>query len=102
MSGITDAVRADAAGARAEIRAAGLICPSCRKNWADLDHDVHWLVLCFTGPGTGFAECHSGDRIPLIGPGSTFATVQAAASIAVLDNCWHEETVALRSAGYPV
>ena len=103
MTEIADAVRADAAEARAEIRAAGIICPSCGKNWADLDHDIHWLVLCFTrGPGLAFAECCSGDRVPLIGSGSTFATVQAAANIAVLDNCWHEESTALRSAGYPV
>lgn len=41
---IGDALRADAEAARAEIRAAGLICPSCGVNMADLPED-HLLTL---------------------------------------------------------
>ena len=33
---IGDALRAEAEQAREEIRAAGLVCPSCRKNAADI------------------------------------------------------------------
>ena len=38
---IADAVRADAAEARAEIRAAGITCPSCGQNAADLIGTCH-------------------------------------------------------------
>ena len=41
---IGDALHADAEAARAEIRAAGLVCPSCGVNMADLP-DGHLLTL---------------------------------------------------------
>jgi hypothetical protein len=36
VSEIADAIHADAEAARAEIRAAGIFCPSCGVNMADL------------------------------------------------------------------
>lgn len=44
MSEIADAIHADAEAARAEIRTAGIVCPSCGVNMADLPRD-HTLTL---------------------------------------------------------
>ena len=97
MSEIADAVRADAAEARAEIRAAGIICPSCGKNAADLigtDHEV-----AFSGgnlPASlpdGTAKCADGEMIPLAG--ADFETIKFLANLellAAMDKAWAAET----------
>ena len=92
---IGDALRADADEARAEIRAAGIICPSCGVNAADLPDD-HMLELDHGGvdwakaekrPAT--AKCQAGALIPLpVEPpfdDDSFAVVRAAASVNLLD-----------------
>ena len=67
MSEIADAVRADAADARAEIREAGVICPSCGQNYADLIGAGH--AVEFSGgnlPASlpdGTAKCAAGESI---------------------------------------
>ena len=86
---ISRAVRADAEDARAEIRAAGIICPSCGVNMADLPRD-HTLV--FTNDKhpdltesllASYAECADGQRICLLNAG--FGAVKAAANVSLLD-----------------
>lgn len=93
---IGDALRADADDARAEIRAAGIICPSCGINAADLPR-CHYLTLDHGGidwekaerrPGT--AKCQDGKLIPLPGPedvgdDAAFALLKAAANVNLLD-----------------
>ncbi len=86
---IGDALRADAGDARAEIRAAGIICPSCAVNAADLPRD-HMLVLDMDGvdwvkaekrPAT--AKCAAGSLVPM--DDASYETWQAAASVNLLD-----------------
>ena len=87
---IGDALRAEAEQAREEIRAAGLVCPSCGVNMADLPQD-HKLVL---DPGgidweravrrPPSALCGSGRVVWL--DDSRFETWQAAASVSAYDN----------------
>jgi hypothetical protein len=48
---ISRAVRADAEAAREEIRAAGLVCPSCGVNMADLPRAPGCTVKCNYGEG---------------------------------------------------
>ena len=84
---IGDALRADAAAAREEIRAAGLICPSCGVNMADLP-DGHALAVSLEEPCT--VECRDGTAASLAGISSpmddgAFEKWQAAANIAVWD-----------------
>ncbi len=94
---IGDALRADAEQARGEIRAAGLICPSCGKNAGDL-YGRHCLVL-IKEPERAIpvAECRDGGRVPL----EDFNTIRAAANIALMDDFWFRETMAFRAAGFP-
>lgn len=86
---IGDALRADAEAARDEIRSAGLICPSCGVNMADL-RDGHMLTLILGE----YAECADGRRVDLLH--ATFEEVQAAASIAVWDALRQREAEAFR------
>ena len=93
---IGDALRADADDARAEIKAAGIICPSCGVNAADLPR-CHYLKLDHGGidwakaerrPAT--AKCQDGTLVTLPGPDDAagdgaFAIWQAAASVNLLD-----------------
>jgi len=76
---IGDALRADAEAARAEIRAAGIICPSCGVNMADLP-DGHRLAV-IPGLKDGFAECRDGQRADI----TTFEPLQMAANVSVWD-----------------
>lgn len=87
---IGDALRADAEQARAEIRAAGISCPSCGINMADLPRD-HRLVLDHGGVDwlkaerrPASANCAAGDVAPL--DGADFETWQAAANVAFYDD----------------
>lgn len=96
---IGDALRADAEEARGEIRAAGLICPSCGKNYADL-LGRHCLVLVMDDD-TPWCECRDGAQVLLgkllmarIGPAKAWAQMQAAANIAAMDETWFEEVTA--------
>ena len=86
---VGDALRADAEAARAEVRAAGIICPSCGINAADLPRD-HMLEMDHGGvdwvkaekrPAT--ARCAAGAIVPL--DDADFETWQAAASVNLLD-----------------
>jgi hypothetical protein len=70
---VGDALRADAEAARAEIRAAGIYCPSCGISMADLPGD-HMLELGMGGVGwvggspAGFSvRCAAGVSIPMDG-----------------------------------
>jgi hypothetical protein len=84
---VARALHADAEAARAEIRAAGLICPSCDVNMADLP-DGHVLTLSTEEPWT--AKCAGGTLATLTGISSPmsddeFGEWQAAANIALWD-----------------
>ncbi len=101
---IGDALRADADAARAEIRAAGIVCPSCGVNMADLPED-HLLALSGVGKPDGkgmehnwTAQCGSGklvelsDEVPM--GDADFATWQAAANISLYDDFRRREAEA--------
>ena len=96
---IGDVLRADAQAAREEIRAEGLICPSCGQNWADLI-GRHSLVMIIADD-TPWCECRDGAQVLLgpglasrIGPAKAWEKMQAAASISVADEAWRLETIA--------
>jgi hypothetical protein len=87
---VAAALAADAEEARAEIRAAGIACPSCGVNMADLPDD-HKLVLDHGGidweravrrPPS--ALCGSGRIVWL--DDSRFETWQAAANVSLYDD----------------
>jgi len=87
---IGDALRADAEQALAEIRAAGISCPSCGVNMADLPQD-HRLVLTNEphpdlreGLSAAYAECRDGQRVSLLG--ASLKTLKAAANVSLLDD----------------
>ena len=93
------ALKADADAAREEIRGEELICPSCGQNWADLI-GRHCLIMVMADD-TPWCECRDGTQVPLgsllvarIGPEAAWKTMQAAASIAVADEVWRQETIA--------
>ena len=95
---IGDALRADAEAAREEIRAGGLICPSCGRNWADL-LGRHCLVMVMADD-TPWCECRDGAQVLLgpllvarIGPAKAWEKMQAAANIALADEVWRQETI---------
>jgi hypothetical protein len=91
---IGDALRADAGAAREEIRAAGLTCPSCGENAADLI-GRHGLVLALFGMDRtvyGQAECRDGAPVIL----DTYELARQAANIALLDDFQHRMAVAER------
>lgn len=87
---VAAALHADAEEARGEIRAAGIACPSCGVNMADLPQD-HKLVL---DPGgvdweravkrPPSAKCGSGELVSL--EGASFETWQAAANVSLYDD----------------
>jgi hypothetical protein len=78
---VTAAVRAEAAAAREDIRAAGVACPSCGTNMADLPRD-HKLDLSLSGPVEW--KCATGQPVDL--RGAPPETVRDAANI----NLWDE------------
>lgn len=93
MSEIADAVHADAEAARAEIRAAGIACPSCGVNLADLPN-VHMLVLDMGAVDWERAErrprtarCQDGTLVPM--DDASFETWQAAVNVNLYDK-WRE------------
>lgn len=103
MSEIADAIHADAEAARAEIREAGIVCPSCGVNMADLPRD-HVLTITSGrsyegGPGGAVvlarepqtAKCAAGQAIELADSTGTptvdFETFKAAMNISVWDTC---------------
>ena len=105
MDGMSDdpiaaALHAEAEAARAEIRAAGIACPSCGVNMADLPGD-HKLVL---DPGgidweravkrPPSALCGSGKLVGL--EGASFETWQAAANASLYDDFRAREAEAWR------
>ena len=101
MSEIAAAIHADAEAAREEIRAAGLICPSCGENYADLI-GRHCLVLVMDD-GTPWCECRAGVQVLLgqlrmsrVGAAKALEEMQAAANIAAMDEVWFREMAALR------
>lgn len=86
---VSAALRADAEAARAEIRAAGIICPSCGINAADLPRD-HMLTLDMGGVDWIKAEkrppsakCQTGTLVPMAD--ASYDTWQMAASVNLLD-----------------
>jgi hypothetical protein len=106
VSEIADAVRADAADARAEIREAGVICPSCGQNYADLIGAGH--AVEFSGgnlPASlpdGTAKCAAGESISLAGAG--FETISLLAGMELLDatdKAWGAEMDKIIGTGTP-
>jgi DNA-directed RNA polymerase subunit RPC12/RpoP len=88
---IGDALRADAEAASAEIRAAGIICPSCDVNMADLP-DGHRLAV-IPGLKDGFAECRDGRRADI----TAFESLQMAANVSLWDAFRRREAEAFRA-----
>lgn len=92
-------LRADAEAARAEIRAAGIACPSCGVNLADLP-DGHALAVA-DGPGGPFtAECATGVTVQLNGASplndADISAWQAAVNVALYDDFRRREDEAFR------
>ena len=92
------ALKADAEAAREEIRGEGITCPSCGQNWADLI-GRHCLIMVMDDD-TPWCECRDGAQVLLgallvsrVGPEAAWKTMQAAASIAVADEVWRQETI---------
>ena len=83
------ALRADADAARAEVRAAGVTCPSCGTNMADLPGD-HMLTLSGEEPYT--ARCAGGT----LAPGGDLGWWERDERLLSLD-----ALVAMRDAGFP-
>ena len=84
------ALHAEAEEAREEIRAAGIACPSCGVNMADLPGD-HKFVLDHGGidweravKRPPSAQCGSGGLVSL--EGASFETWQAAANVSLYDD----------------
>jgi hypothetical protein len=87
---VAAALHAEAEEARTEIRAAGIVCPSCGVNMADLP-DGHKLVLDHGGVDweravkrPPSARCGSGKLVRL--EGASFETWQAAANVSLYDD----------------
>jgi len=88
MSEIGDALEADADAARAEIRKAGIVCPSCRLNMADLPaghlyaFSAGGMVTALGGHGT--VKCQAGSERPMAD--LDFDSIKAIANIKLLDD----------------
>lgn len=97
---VAAALRADADAERERLRAAGITCPSCGKNAADLTGigQGHRLEMITTGePGPDCvleAQCGDGRRVRLDG----FAAAQNTALTSVLDDFWQQFDEAMRQA----
>ena len=99
---IVAAMHADAEAARAEMRAGGIICPSCSVNLADLP-DGHALILSgeqvASRPWT--AGCGDGAVVTLAASSpmsdSEFRTWEAAASISLWDDFRRREAEAFKA-----
>jgi hypothetical protein len=74
---VAAALRADAEAARDEIREAGIACPSCGMNMADLPGD-HRLVL-----DQNWAKCVGHTAVDL--RAASFEVLQAAANINLME-----------------
>lgn len=97
-SAISEALRADAESARAEIRAAGIICPSCEVNMADLPAGHSLAVYGEAGIVT---ECAAGEPFTLaagdgLPPMSPCSAWQAIVNIQVWDDYNRCMDVAMR------
>ena len=85
--------------ARDEIRVSefGLLrCPSCGELAAELLGRGHCLIQILA-EGQPEAECRDGKRVVLDG----WEAMRAAANIALADDVWRRETLALRELGFP-
>lgn len=104
---VAQALKAEADEARAEIREAGIICPSCGVNAADLPNDhmleldmggVDWLKAEKRHPS---AKCQSGTQVLLAGDSpmddASYETWQAAANVSLLDKFRKAEDEAFRT-----
>jgi hypothetical protein len=87
---VAAALHAEAEQARTEIRAAGIVCPSCGVNMADLPQDhklvldhggVDWVKAVKRPPS---ARCASGELVRL--DDASFETWQAAANVSLHDD----------------
>jgi hypothetical protein len=83
------AIHAEAEEARAEIRAEGILCPSCGVNMADLPPRHHLAFRNEPHPDLpkgllpAYAECRDGQRVCLLD--APFDAVKAAANISLSD-----------------
>lgn len=93
---IGDALRADAEAAREEIRSAGIVCPSCDVNMADLP-DGHALEIAREEPWT--ARCGAGKPVLLAVEvpmgGEAFRVWQNASNVALYDDFRRREAETL-------
>jgi hypothetical protein len=80
---IRAALRADAEAAREEIRAAGIICPSCGANMADLPGGHALALYDLPDDAVMGAECAFGSPAILA---ASFELMRAAANVALHDD----------------
>jgi hypothetical protein len=96
---IGDALHEDAEAARAEIRAAGITCPSCGVNMADLP-EGHMLILGGGNGGLWGAKCARGSAVTVSADvpmgDAAFGTLKSAANIALYDDFRRREDEAFR------
>ncbi len=93
-----EVLRADAEAARGEIRAVGIVCPSCGKNAADFYGKGHryddllpgGVPACFYDLENGLLKCADGEPVP-IGTLTDWEHFQAVSSIALLDEFCRKE-----------
>jgi hypothetical protein len=103
---VGDALRADADDARAEIRAAGVTCPSCGVNMADLPRG-HMLAYEDSPERSWTAQCSHGKLVTLAGKSpmtdAEYQTWQAVANISLYDQFRNAEDEAFsRMLGFDV
>jgi hypothetical protein len=79
---IAAALHAEAEEARTEIRAAGIVCPSCGVNMADLPQD-HKLVLDSPQDQPAYVKCADGERVSL--RDADYEAVRAAMNVGLVD-----------------
>ena len=79
---ISRAVRADAEAAREEIRAAGLVCPSCGVNMADLPRDHDLPIPPNLGAPGCTVKCNYGEGVCPVG----YEAFKAAANVSLWGN----------------
>jgi hypothetical protein len=79
---IGDALHADAEAARAEIRAAGVVCPSCAVNMADLPKGHEVAVVSQDSQYALTVQCGQGTAVQLTG----FDQFRALANIQIWDS----------------
>jgi hypothetical protein len=88
---IGDALHADAEAARAEIRTAGIVCPSCGKNTGDIfGRHRYEKPDGLIALGCDVIKC--ADGVPVLSADLTYEQLKAVANIDLADDAWQAES----------